>query len=251
MPAARSFLVLAALLVVTVTAAGAAPGDCRLIRGATTPETEDDVSICRQDVWIHQAATKAGNLAASGAPNAGDFPSWDTTQPTVSVQSGAGAGYLSLAAFSQNVNRYDGRAATTFRGSFTGHLDNMALTLYLFSPARQIDPTQAVSLRLTIDGVTAYQTGAEADRPPLSPAGDAVLQTQFAFDNIHKKMEALGITGAPDTEHTIELVISQWFTVNDNAIYVYDTSEVPAGIVFNLESSPIKAFPGRIDVSLS
>ena len=234
----RLTAVVLAVLALSPATAGAAVGDCRLIRGASTPDTADDVQICREDVWIHQSSTKAGNAAGvEGAP-AGGYPSWNTTRPTASVQSGAGGGYLALAAYSQNAGRYDGRAATTFRGTVTGHLDNLAATLYLFTPARSIEPTQAVSLRLMIDGQLVYVTGDTADRTPLEPAGDAVMQTRFAFEGLHAKMAELGLdTGGV---HTVELVVSQWFTVNDNALYVYDTTEVPAGIVFNLEAAALK-----------
>src|SRR5688572_27465302 len=68
-------------------AASAASGDCRLIRGTSTPsDTTDDVSVCRHDVWIHRAATPVGNLAGVGADAS---PFWNTTKPTSSMQQGA------------------------------------------------------------------------------------------------------------------------------------------------------------------
>ena len=233
------FLGLLALLALTSTTALAAPGDCRLIRGATTPDTADDVSVCRQDTWLHQASTKVGNAAALGQ---GTYPSWNTTKPTASVQSGAGGGYLAAAVIGQNVSRTDGRGVPTFVGTFTGNLDNIAATLYLFSPARSVEATQAVWLRLKVDGEILYQTGAAADRTPLVPGGDAVLKTDFAFSNIYTAMESRGMDLTADRAHNVELIVSQWFTANDNAVYVYDTSEVPAGLVFNLEVNPLKAF---------
>ena len=222
----------------------AANGDCRLIRGASTPDDpSDDVRICRQDVWIHQADSKLGNAPAFGLPVGGTaYPSWNTTAPTASVQSGAGGGYAGLGAYTQNLGRPDPKGAVTFRGSFTGNLENIAATLYLFTPARQAEATQAVWLRLSIDGTTLYETGATADRTPLSPGGDAVLKTNFAFVDIYNAMEALGLQTGENAAHTVELVISQWFTVNDNGVYVYDTTEVPSGLKFNLEQGGLGSF---------
>ena len=225
------------LLALAGSSALAANGDCRLIRGAATPDPADDVRVCRQDTWIHQAATKFGNAPAYGIPNGGtEYPSWNTTAPTESVQAGAGGGYLSLAAYSQNTDYTDPKGAVTFRGSFTGNLDNIAAKLFLFSPARQADATQAVSMRLTIDGTVIYQTADAADRTPLSPGGDAVLQTTFAFIDLYKAMGDAGLELGEAVTHSIELTIGNWFTVNDNALYVYDTTEVPAGLIFNLDS---------------
>jgi hypothetical protein len=243
-------LLLSALSLALVSSAAlAAPGDCHLIRGADTPDDlTDDVSACQEDVWIHQADTKAGNLPGFDEA-ASAFPSWDTTAPTDSVQAGAGGGYLAAAPYNQNVNRTDPKAAPTFRGTFTGPLDSMGITLYLFTPARSIEATQAVALTLNIDGETVYVTGGEADRTPLQPAGDAVFKTDFAFTNIFAAMERTGLDTGPDAVHEVELIISQWFSVNDNAVYVYDTTEVPSGIQFNLSPSLVKRFAARFAAS--
>lgn len=234
---ARIIPVSLVLLLLVGSGALAANGDCRLIRGATTPDPADDVRVCRQDTWIHQAATKFGNAPAFGIPTGGtEYPSWNTTPPADSVQDGAGGGYLSLAAYSQSNGYTDPKGAVTFRGTFTGNLDNIAAKLFLFSPARSADATQAVSMRLTIDGAVIYQTADAADRTPLTPGGDAVLQTNLAFVDLHKAMEQAELELGEAVVHNVELVIGNWFTVNDNALYVYDTTEVPAGLIFNLDS---------------
>ena len=246
MPFARTFALFVALLALAGSSALAAPGDCRLIRGAETPDVvTDDVSACRQDVWLHQAQTKAGNAAAVGQ---GTYPSWNTTKPTASVQSGAGGGYANLAAVNQNAGRADGRSAATFQGTFTGPLDNLAATLYVFNPGRQAGPDQAVWMQLKVDNQVLYQSGA-ADRTPLVSAGNAVFKTDFAFENVYAKLQELGVAGDASTVHNVELMISGWFSANDNSIYVYDTSEVPAGLVFNAEPTLLSTFTKRIDLS--
>lgn len=89
-------LLLGATVVLTAAlpplSAGAEPQPCRQIRGQETPEDPaDDVSVCRQDTWVHQAEQRLGNLAGFGQ---GGFPSWNTTQPAQAMSSGAGAGYV-------------------------------------------------------------------------------------------------------------------------------------------------------------
>lgn len=67
---------------------GPPPPGCRQIRGAETAEDHgDDASVCRQDVWMHRANTRVGNLAGPGLDT---VPSWNTTKPTASLpESGA------------------------------------------------------------------------------------------------------------------------------------------------------------------
>jgi hypothetical protein len=218
-------LALSAALALTALPAAAADGECRLIRGADTETTTDDVEVCQQDSWIAESDNKVGNVATT--------PTWDQTAPASSVASGAGGGYLGAAVLSQRTERHNPQNDTTFAGTFTGNLDTITWSLYLFTTARQINPDQAVALKLTIDGTVVFLTGDEANRTPLRSGGNAVQVTDFTFTNLHAAMERKGLTLGDDVEHTIELSIAQWFSVNDNAVYVYDTTEAPSSVVFN------------------
>ncbi len=223
-------LALGAALSLTALPAAAADGDCRQIRGAATTTTADDVQVCQQDSWLVEADSKVGNQAST-------VPTWDTSAPTASVAAGAGGGYLGLAAVAQQTGRHTQQNDATFEGTFTGDIDTIAWTMYLFTSARQADATQAVSLQLQIDGKTVYLTGETADRTPLSAGGNAVQKTEFTFTNVYAAMEKAGVQLGDGVEHTVRLSVSQWFSVNDNAVYVYDTTEAPSSVVFNATKS--------------
>jgi len=226
---------LLALLMLLGGSALAAPGDCRLIRGAATPEPDDDVEVCRQDVWFHQADTKLGNL---GATEESDFPSWDTTKPATSVSGGAGGGYIGHWVGDFAVEEYLAETTATFEGTFTGNLDNAAVTLYLFAPGYNAQDLPSYHLRtqLVVDGTQQYTSDFEnGDLVNLSSGGTGVLRVDFAFVGL---FDLLGVSPG---DHQIRLSVTPYFP-GDEAMYVYDTSEVPSGIVFNLEPAGLGAY---------
>jgi hypothetical protein len=235
--ASRIVLTLTALAVTTAPAALAANGDCRLIRGAATPDPADDVSICRQDTWFHQATTKVGNgVAADGAS-----PSWNTTKPTASVTSGAGGGYFTNSLTHQPTVPEDLRATALFEGTYTGTLDNLAIELYGFtSPVY----TSELNILLEVDTWTLYNASMEVR---AEPGGDQVQKFKFALTNVYAALEGFQAAGGPDTTHTIRLAVNGRYVVNDPTLFVYDTSETPSGIIFNLETAGLNAYT-KIDV---
>lgn len=206
----------------------AADGDCRLIRGATTPtDPTDDVSVCRKDTWFHQGDTKLGNLAGFGQ---GSFPSWNTTKPTTSAMGGAGGGYVTNSILHQGVGAQDPRGSAVFQGTYTGTLDNLAVDLYAF-----VAPifSNELNLALTIDGEAIYAAGVEVTQQ----AGDNNnVKLKFAFTNVYKTLESFELPNEATTVHTIQLAVNGVYIINDPAVFVYDASEVPSGIIFNLDT---------------
>lgn len=186
-------------------------------------------SFCREDVWFHQAETKAGNLAATGQT---EFPSWDTEEPTASVTEGAGGGYLGNGTAWQMQGAYDPAVNPTFHGSFTGNIESLAIDMYLFAPGRQNDETFPMGVSITIDGEQVVWV--PSVDLPLEPGGDAVLRTEVLFTGLDAAMEDFGVTSDETTEHEIELVLTPYAIATTTAILVYDTTEVPSGMVFNL-----------------
>ena len=212
---------------------------CRLIRGANTPsDTTDDVQVCRQDVWFHQANTKLGNAAASGQ---GSFPTFNTTKPTASVTTGAGGGYVGSSATHQNGEPFDPRLTATFDGTFTGDIDTLAVTMYMFNPPEDAQslPTYAVNARLIVDGEEVYAVGgAEVKR---SPGGQAARRIDFAFTNLYDSLKSLGLTGA-NRQHQVRFQVQGTGLATEAAVFVYDTSEVPSGLIFNIEPENLSAY---------
>jgi hypothetical protein len=239
MPRIARILVASALLLPLGLPATAQEASCRLIRGADTPEDPaDDVQVCRQDVWFHQAENKFGNAAAF---DQGSFPSFDTTKPSASVTTGAGGGYLGSSATHQNGEPFDPRLTATFDGTFTGDIDTLAATIYMFNPPEDAQdlPTFAINTRLVVDGEEIVATGgAEVKR---TPDGQAARRIDFAFTNIYSTLEALGLSGA-DREHQVRFQVQGTGLATEAALFVYDTSEVPSGLIFNIEPENLGSY---------
>ncbi len=223
----------------------AEPGSCRQIRGAATPDDPtDDVHVCRQDVWFHANQPQLGN---TGAAN-GAFPTFNATKPTASVATGAGGGYLASSPTHQSGTPWDDRLTATFDGSFTGDIDNLAVTAYLFTPPAeeaQGIPTIAINTRLLVDDQPIFEAGgSEVKR---SPAGTALTpqaewyRIDFAAVNLYDAMKEAGLDGH-DRQHTIRFQVMGTGIASEGAFFVYDTSEVPSGMTFNLEPDNLSTF---------
>lgn len=214
-----------------------AEGSCFLVLGAETEETDDDVDACREDVWFHEAGTKFDNVDHAQET----FASFDTSPPESSVTDGAGSGVLTTSALHQQAEPFDARESFVAAGSFTGAVDNVVVELYMFRPGltpsfTTDDPTgatiggdtHAVDAVLTIDGFDVA-TLADVDAL-LEPAGDAAERIRFVFRDV---MQVLPLLGDVEGEHTVEVRTHGTGIGSDAAIVVYDTTEVPSGMVIN------------------
>jgi hypothetical protein len=225
----RTKLAMLGLLVAFVPAAAGAGEACRVIQGADTPDPADDVSVCRQDVWFHNAETPAGNLAAFGAAA---FPSWNATKPTGSYMSGAGGAYVATSAFHQSNAPWDPQGTPVFEGTFTGDIDTLAATFYMFVPGKAAEATLPTNIQLIVDEQLIYEADDNSIR--LSAAGEIAKKIDFALTNIHVLMSELGLAGA-GTQHAIRLSVVGTGLATGAAVFVYDAAEVPSGMVFNIE----------------
>ncbi len=234
-----AFTLLAALTVLPLASTAlAADGDCRLIRGAQTPDdTTDDVSVCRQDNWIHRATAPVGNLAALGHDA---FPSWNTTKPTAATTSGSGGAYVANSAFHQLVGAQDPRGSAVFQGTYTGVLDTLAIDLYAIAPAA----TAELNIELKLGGEPVYAASQEVS---LISAGN-FQQYRFVLTNMYAAMESLSLANTPTTAHTIQLAVNGTFAINDAGAFAYDAQDVPSGLIFNLESNKMSGYT-KIDAS--
>lgn len=206
---------------------------CALIRGAdTTDDSSDDVTACRQDVWFHGAGLPADNLDNAQ----GTFAAWDTTPPAASVTEGAGNGVLANSTLHQQSSPFDERESFVAAGTFDGAIEDLVVELYLFTPGTNVDDPQnpvvrgdySVDAQLSVDGF-AVKTLAD-HVVTLEPAGDAVQRITFAFRGLSDTIE---LVGDLEATHDVEVRVHGTAIVSDAAIIVYDTTEVPAGMVFN------------------
>jgi hypothetical protein len=218
-------LALTALLVSPLGADEAAP--------CADAETGELV-LTPQQTYIHQAQTKAGNLAALGAT---DFPSWNTTAPTQSVQQGAGGGYAGNFAL-VFTGQDDAVAGLTLEGTFAGCVDTMLVELYAFLPTNRTgtsgklnESPLVVYTSLEIDGETLLLNSQVETKTVPNTKGSATYRSRYAFTNIHEALLDFGLD--PAAEHTIRVNATPRFANTNNAVFVYDTTEVPSGILFN------------------
>lgn len=205
---------------------------CETIRGADTDDDTDDVEVCRTDVWFHDAGTKVDNL-----DNAlGTFATWDTTPPDTSVTGGAGAGVLATSASHQFVEPYDERESFTAAGTHKGAIDAIAVELYLFPPAGMAngETSYRVDAELEVDGESLASID---DRTvQMETAGDAVQRIRFSFTGLADLIDqfhGFDQVNALDASHDLKLTVHGTGIGTNGAVFVYDTTEVPAGMVIN------------------
>lgn len=236
-PRSGRVLLLVALVLSLATAGAAEESACY----QTAVDAEGNPTgpvFCTQQVWFSDSGTKVGNLAGTGATS---YPSWDTTAPATSVTGGAGGGFFTNGVNRQSVKEPQGDPVlgATFEGTFTGELDNMVVELYMFAPATQAaSPPGAYigSLELDVDGqqvVVPSQVNLQLD-----PAGNAVLKTTVALTDLQAGMAFAGVETGPDVEHDVRFYFSAYGLASATAVIVYDTTEVPAGITFNVPTLP-------------
>lgn len=220
-------LLLCLALMTTMAAPASAADDC------TDPET-GELILAEQQVYLHQAETKAGNL---GAFDLTGFPGWDSEAPTQSVQQGAGAGYLAVFASFQTGDHHQ-ETGLTLEGTFAGCLDTMLFELYAFLPTNRTGISGDLSespfngvVTLDVDGVR-LGIGAEVEMKTVpNEGGDATYRLRFAYTAIHRAMTQMGLDPAAD--HELRFNVVPRYANTNHALFVYDTTEVPAGILFN------------------
>jgi hypothetical protein len=217
----------------------AASATLALLAGPATASAEDpctdpdtgELVLEEQQVYLRQAETKVGNL---GATEATGFPSWSEEAPSQSVTGGAGGGYLTP--YTMNAGREE--TDFTFVGDFSGCLDTMLIELYAFLPTSRTGTSGELNesdfwgyMELYIDGV-AMLWGPELQTKTVpNPEGDATYRIRFAITDIHTAMGFEGME--PDGDHELKVRISPRYANTSHALFVYDTTDVPAGVLFN------------------
>lgn len=192
----------------------------------------DGPEFCSQQVWFTPAETKVGNL---GATDASGFPSWSTDAPAQSVAAGAGGGYATVGVGRQQNGTSDPTTGAQFEGTFTGELDNLAVTMYLFAPGRQEEagyPNYYAGIDVVVDGTVVKNV--DADGIPLTSGGNAVQKIDFAAAKLHEAMVKAGVATGPDVEHQVQLYITSYSLVTTTALLVYGTTEAPSSMTFNV-----------------
>jgi hypothetical protein len=195
-------------------------------------------AYCTQDVWFHQGQTKAGNLAATGQTPG---PTFNTTKPTASVTTGAGGGYLTNGAAWQVQGTRSEATGGTFSGTFTGAVDNIGVTMYMLAPGKQQDTTYSFGFIVEVDGKEIGRTS-NVD-VPLESGGDAARKASFVITEVPGAMEQAGVVTGDGVQHAIKIYLTAYPIATTTGVFVYDTTEVPSGMTFNIPGTLEDRFP--------
>ena len=167
---------------------------------------------------------KAQNVAYAQ----GTVPGWDTTAPTTSVTAGGGCGY-----FENAVGGWLGNTETTldsiWEGTFTGNVDSITVELHsIYAAAARVSGPYILRASLFIDGVDVINP----DNPQISVApvpSSTRLSEKLSFTL--SGIDLLTEDGDGTTQRTFRLIIRS--VGEEQSAWVWDTTEVPAGLTFN------------------
>ncbi|MDQ3991775.1 MAG: hypothetical protein M3245_05645, partial [Actinomycetota bacterium] len=99
-----------------------------------------------------------------------------------------------------------------------------------------------------IDGTTVFEARREVTDDGWAGAGRP-KEYRFAFTNAYQALEALGKRGDATTNHRIRMSVAGHTVGQDPIVFVYDTAEYPAGLVFNLEDQEARSKYTVIDLT--
>jgi len=163
--------------------------------------------------------TKVQNLSFAQ----GQVPSWNTTPPPGSVQAGNGCGYWDPLINNNAPSPVPFYAL--WRGKSTGNLKNFSVELHRLLPASGATLPNQFVLFVEVDGEERFN-GNIVLTPTVS-SSNASHKMQFTLQNLGYATE----DGDGTQERTITLRLTSFNETQ--SIWVFDTTEVPAGITFN------------------
>jgi hypothetical protein len=150
----------------------------------------------------------------------GTIPSWGTAPPAGSAAAGNGCGFYENAGNAAGLN-------LEFKGTFTGNLDNLTVELHdIYAGAGR--PNNQIQMRavLNIDGEELVVT--ELQNFPTSASSNGVTQRiAFTFTQLNFDDEI----GDGTQVHEIHFVARGG--TETQSLFVWDATEVPAGLTFN------------------
>lgn len=170
----------------------------------------------------------AGSQLANPYSVEGKVPLWSPMPPSASVVDGAGcASQDPPVTTTAQVNPLDG----VWRGTFGGNVKALTVRVYAF-PRIVPEGDVTVGVRLIVDGVSQFGGTAAAPatktitvQPQLTNA-DVTSYVEFSIVNLPFGTED-GV-GAQNRQFTLSLL-----NETTDVQWVYDTTEVPSGILFN------------------
>ena len=200
-------------LVVTALLAAATPAVASTDPAAPTLRTEK--------VFFH-CSGGANNKLQNTEVAQGRIPTWNTTAPTTSFTAGGGCGHYDNILSSSAATR---PTDAQWAGTFTGNLDRLTLELHRLLPTSGASLPNRITLEVLVDGVSEF-TGPVNFTTTASSSG-AWHSTFITLDKIGLAKEP----GDGTKARTVQVNVAS-FNETQSA-WVFDASEVPAGIEFN------------------
>lgn len=196
----------------------------------------------QQQVWFNCDGQQTKVVNANNAALGGQVPGWDTSAPTASVSGGAGCGQLDpafLIATVEDTAVADG----AWSGTFTGNLSSLTVELHsIYAGTARAGTKFGIIPRLYVDGQPLTFDKANLDVTPVRSSTGASEKITFSLTGL-KLTEDLNKDGIPDPgsgtkQRKITLQVANRY-IDGNAVgaWVWDTTEVPSGIVFNPPSA--------------
>jgi hypothetical protein len=176
-----------------------------------------------EQTYFHCAGeTKVQNLSYTQ----GQIPSWNTTPPPGSVQAGHGCGYYDPLV--NNVANGDQTVAldAVWRGTFSGNLRDLTVELHRLLPAQGATFPNRLVVVLTIDDEERINNNNVVITPAASSTG-ASQSAKITITDLGYAIE----DGDGTQQRTVTMGIKSFNETQ--SIWVFDTTEVPAGITFN------------------
>ena len=155
----------------------------------------------------------------------GKIPSWNTTPPAGSVQAGHGCGY-----YDNVLNNATAPTDGVWEGKFAGNLKSLTVELHRLLPAHGATFPNRLRVLLDVDGENILNH----DNVVITPTNSSTNASQMA------KITITGLSYATEEgdgtqERTIRLSVRSFNETQ--SVWVFDTTEVPAGITFNPTSN--------------
>lgn len=171
----------------------------------------------------------------------GQWPRWSTTPPPGSVQAGHGCGHYenTLTLTTGEPNFYD----LVWTGTFTGNVERLTVEAHnIYAGSPRATRSFALAISLFVDGEKVYGSTAAQYIVPVTSSTGASEKIAFTLAGLSK----LGFGsehGNGEVEREYTLVMSSYNEYQ--SAWVWDTTEVPSGVIFN----PAAAEPKVITIA--
>ncbi len=152
----------------------------------------------------------------------GQVPSWNTTPPAGSVQAGHGCGYYEPLITNALPVPFD----AVWQGTFTGNLRDLTIELHRLLPAQGATVPNRLTVAVLIDGEERLNNN-NVTVTPVPSSNNASQSARITLTGLGYETEDADGT----QQRTIRIQVGSWNETQ--SAWVFDSTEVPAGITFN------------------